>query len=80
MNIFEEKTDSELLSYFSDYQSCVPLTNILDFKIQTLRLFLNPIGRSSALLVKESLVTTSLKLFSIVGKRPYITTNLHPTE
>ena len=52
MNIFEEKTDSELLSYFSDYQSCVPLTNILDFKIQTLRLFLNPIGRSSALLVK----------------------------
>ena len=68
---------ADIFEIFLIIKSCVPLTNILDFKIQTLRQFLNLIGRSSALLVKESLVTTSLKLFSIVGKRPYITTDSH---
>ena len=77
MNILKKRPTANSFPIFLIIKSCVPLTNILDFKIQTLRLFLNPIGRSPALLVKESLVTTSLKLFSIVGKRPYITTNLH---
>ena len=77
MNIFEEKTDSELLSYFPDYQKLCSLDKYTGFQNPDFTAILNPIGRSSALLVKESLVTTSLKLFSIVGKRPYITTNLH---
>lgn len=77
MNIFEEKTDSELLSYFSDYQKLCSLDKYTGFQNPDFTAILKSIGRSSALLVKESLVTTSLKLFSIVGKRPYITTNLH---
>lgn len=77
MNIFEEKTDSELLSYFPDYQKLCSLDKYTGFQnpdftaiLKSYREKFGPIGEG----------VLGHDFFEAVfhrWKKPYITTNFH---